>query len=189
MNIEKVEKILIVVDMINGFVKEGAMADKYIANIVPNIIKLVEEYNTDNQGVIFIKDSHEKNSIEFSSYPEHCLKGTIESELIDELKEYEENAMLVFEKNSTSALFAENFIQSIDKMKNLKEVVIVGCCTDICVLNLAIPLKNYFNQKNRNVKIIVPKNAVETYNSETHNREEYNEIAFKLLNMSGIIVK
>ena len=86
----------------------------------------------------------------------------------------------------TSAMYAENFLTDIDKLKNLKQVTIVGCCTDICVLNLAIPLNNYFNQKNRNIEIIVPKNAVETFDSEMHKRYEYNEIAFKLMAQAGI---
>jgi len=46
--------------------------------------------------------------------------------------------------------------------------------------------KNYFNQENKNIEIIVPKNAVETFNSDAHNRDEYNEIAFKLLVQAGI---
>lgn len=73
-------------------------------------------------------------------------------------------------------------------MENLKEVTVVGCCTDICVLNLALPLKNYFNQKNKNIEIYVPQNAVETYDAPNHNRKEYNEIAFKLLTQAGIKV-
>ena len=169
--------------MVNGFVREGAMADSYIEHIVPEILNKINEYK---DGLIFVKDCHERNSVEFNSYPVHCLKKTRESELIDELKEYEKNALYVYEKNSTSAIFAEDFISNLDKLENLKEIVITGCCTDICVLNLAIPLKNYFNQKNKNIEIIVPKNAVETYNSENHNREEYNKMAFKLLSQSGI---
>ena len=77
----------------------------------------------------------------------------------------------------------------LDNLKDLKEVVIGGCCTDICVLNLAIPLKNYFNQVDREVRITVPKSIVETYHAEgVHDRDEYNEIAFKLLRLSGINV-
>ena len=38
------KKLLVIIDMINGFVKEGALADKQINNITPNIIKLIEEY-------------------------------------------------------------------------------------------------------------------------------------------------
>ena len=71
-------------------------------------------------------------------------------------------------------------------MTNLEEVIIIGCCTDICILNLAIPLQNYFDQKDRNITITVPKNAVETYDAPNHNRDEYNEIAFKLMVQAGI---
>lgn len=187
MNKKEIENLLIVVDMVNGFVREGTMADSYIEHIIPEIEKLVQINNSSNNFTIFIKDCHEKESIEFESFPEHCLKGTSESELVEELKKYE-NKENCYEKNSTSAIFAENFINDISLMENLKKVTIVGCCTDICVLNLALPLKNYFNQKNRNIEIEVPKKAVETFNSEMHNREEYNEIAFKLLNQAGIKV-
>ena len=71
-------------------------------------------------------------------------------------------------------------------MKNLKEVVITGCCTDICVLNLAIPLQNYFDEQNRRVDIIVPQNTVETYDSPQHQKDEYNKMAFSLMEQAGI---
>lgn len=182
MNKSELEKIIIVVDMVNGFVREGAMADSYIEHIIPEIVKIVEG---NKENTIFIKDCHEKGCSEFACYPEHCLKGTSESELVEEFKKYE-NKDNTYEKNSTSAMFANNFINDIDKMKKLKEVIIVGCCTDICVLNLAIPLNNYFNQTDRKIEIKIPINAVETYNSDMHNRDEYNEIAFKLLKQAGI---
>ena len=38
------KKLLIIVDMVNGFVKEGPMADNYINNITPNIINLIQEF-------------------------------------------------------------------------------------------------------------------------------------------------
>ena len=74
-------------------------------------------------------------------------------------------------------------------MKNLTELVITGCCTDICIMNLAIPLKNFFNQINRNVNIIVPENAVDTYNIPgVHDRDEWNEMAFRFMKQAGIQV-
>lgn len=105
--------------------------------------------------------------------------------MVDELREFE-NQVIVFEKNSTSAMFAQGFMKMLNEMEDLQEVVIIGCCTDICVINLAIPLQNFFDEHNRIVKIIIPKNAVETYDSPTHPREEYNEIAFKLMSQTGI---
>ena len=46
-------------------------------------------------------------------------------------------------------------------MKKLKEIVICGCCTDICVINLAIPLDNYFDEFNKDIDIII-KNFIKT---------------------------
>ena len=71
-------------------------------------------------------------------------------------------------------------------MQNLKEIVVTGCCTDICVLNLVIALRNYFDQFNKKIDIIVPTNCVDTYNNVNHNREDYNNMAFKLMEQGGI---
>ena len=50
-----VNEILIIVDMVNGFVREGAMADKYIEHIIPEQIKLINNLD-DMKQLIFIKD-------------------------------------------------------------------------------------------------------------------------------------
>ena len=185
-DLEKIEKLLINVDMVNRFVRKGAMADSYIKHIIPEQIKLMKKVeDSDSEIIVIIKDTHNEKCMEFKKYPMHCVEGTDEAELIEELLKFEEKA-LIYKKNSTSAIFAPNFLLDIEKMKNLKEVVIIGCCTDICVINLAIPLQNYFDQHNKNILIKVPKNAVETYNSPSHNREEYNEMAFKLMEQAGI---
>jgi len=183
-NFKNIKKLLINVDMVKGFVKTGAMADPYIQHIIPEQIRLMNEIG-ENAAIAIIKDTHKANCREFKRYPVHCVEGTEEAELADELKQFEK-AAIIYEKNSTSTIYAENFLNDIDKMENLEEVSIIGCCTDICVLNLAIPLQNYFDQKDRNVTITVPKNAVETYDAPIHNREEYNELAFKLMKQAGI---
>lgn len=183
--LEKVEKLVINVDMVNGFVKKGAMADSYIEHIIPEHIKLINQIKEKEEAIVIIKDNHKKNCREFNRYPVHCIEGTEEAQLVEELKQFEENAM-VYQKNSTSTIYAPNFLEDIDKMINLKEIIIIGCCTDICILNLAIPLQNYFDQKDREVIITIPKNAVETYDAPNHNREEYNEMAFKLMAQAGI---
>ncbi len=183
--LKEIRELLIIVDMVNGFVREGIMADSYIEHIIPEQIRLIKEFLEKKEGIAFVKEAHSEDSIEFKTFPKHCVKGTSEAELVDELKPYEKDA-LVYEKNCTSAMFAKNFLRDIDEMINLRNVVITGCCTDICDMNLAIPLKNYFNEYNREVDIYVPVNAVETYNSPNHNRDEYSEMSFKLMNQSGI---
>ena len=184
-DLKKINTLLINVDMVNGFVKKGAMADSFIQHIIPEHIKIMKKIKQQGGTIAIIKDTHKKNAREFKRYPEHCVEFTEEAELVEELKCFEEDA-IVYKKNSTSAIYAPNFLNDIDKMINLKEVIIIGCCTDICVINLAIPLQNYFDEHNRDIKISIPKNAVETYNSPEHNRDEYNEMAFKLMKQAGI---
>ena len=72
-------------------------------------------------------------------------------------------------------------------MVNLKRVIIVGCCTDICIQNFAIALRNFFDQMNMDVEIIVPKNAVETFHiPEVHDRKINNERAYTVMENTGI---
>ena len=183
--LEKVERLLVVVDVINGFLNEGNMKDSYITHIVPGIEKIVKEYIANELCEIFyIRDSHKKDAIEFKKFPLHCLEGSSESEMVDELKKYEEYVR-VYKKNSTSAIFAKGLLEDIKMMENLKEVVVVGCCSDICVLNFALPLINYFDENNINVKVVIREDLIETYDSSNHNREEYNRITKLLLTQAG----
>ena len=184
-NLEEIKRLLIIVDMVNGFVREGTMSDPYIEHIIPEQLRLIEESMINNDTIVFIKDSHKKGCSEFTKFPIHCLEGTSESELVKEFVPYEDNA-LVYKKNSTSAIFAKGFINDINKMKKLRKIIVTGCCTDICIMNLAIPLQNLFDEANKTVEIIVPTNAVETYAAPNHNREEYNNMAFKFMEQSGI---
>ncbi len=180
------QKTLYIVDMVNGFVREGKLHDGRIAATIPEQIKLIERFRRENQGVAFIKENHGEGSVEFKTFPPHCIAGTSEAELVDELKPYESSS-LVYPKNSTSAVFAPNILTDIESMVNLREIVAVGCCTDICVLNFLIPLINYFNQINREIKIFAVKDATQTYNIPGfHDAEYYNKIAYELMAQSGI---
>lgn len=183
------KKLLLVIDMVNGFVKEGALADKKINNITPNIINLIKENIKNNNDIISVQEGHNEKSKEFENFPYHCILGTEEAELIDELKPFEHN-MKVIRKNSTSGFVTKEFMEYIEQnKKELDEIVITGCCTDLCVMNFALPLKTYINEYDLNIKVIIYKNAVETYDAPNHNRKEYNEMAFKIMEQNGIKIK
>lgn len=184
----EIKRLLVVIDLVNGFVREGTMADKYIEHIIPECEKLVKEFLKRGDEVAYVQDYHKINCTEFERFPTHCVEGTSESEMVEELQKYIPE-VFVFVKNSTSAMAAEYGLRILlNSLKSLEEVVIVGCCTDICVLNCAIPMQNYFDELDRKVTVVVPKNAVETYELPDHSREEYNEIAFKLLAQAGVKV-
>lgn len=183
--LEEIRTLLIIVDVLNGFIREGKMADPYTAHVIPEIVRLAEMTIEEGGAIAFIKDNHELGCREFDRYPEHCVKGTSEAEVVDELKPYEKDA-LVYYKNSTSAIFAPHFMEDIMRMKNLRRVIGSGLEADICDMNLFIPLNNYFDETNRNVEIIVPENAVETFDGVGHDRDEYRNMAFKLMEQGGI---
>ncbi len=184
--LEVVKRGLIIVDMVNGFVKEGALADPTIKEIIDENVRLAKEFMESEDPVMAFRDAHTAESTEFDSFPPHCLEGSAESELIDELKELGDY-IKVINKNSTSGMFAPGFVDYINSMGKLSEVVITGCCTDICIINLAIPLKNFFNQANKAIEVIVPENAVATYHiDDVHDRDQYTDMSFKLMAQAGI---
>ncbi len=91
-------------------------------------------------------------------------------------------------KDSTSGLFASDVMDYL-KYTKPEEVVVTGCCTDICVLNLVLDLRNFFNQNKIDCNIIVYKELVDTYDSPKHNKEEFNNMGFILMEQCGAKVE
>lgn len=186
-NFKMYNKCLIVVDMVNGFVRSGVLHDEEIAKTIPFQIKLVKETLNAEELVIFIKDTHNINSKEFKrfGYTTHCLKDTYESELVDELKVFEnKNNTISIEKNSTSFMEAPQFRKIIKELDNVSEYDIVGCCTDICVVNGTIGLANYMDEWNKDVNISVFEEGIATY--AENNRQNYVDAAKLLMEQQGI---
>lgn len=186
-NLKVYETALIVVDMVNGFVNEGVLHDKNIKKIVPRQLELLEEAEKKGSLIILVKDTHNKNATEFKRFGNttHCIQGTSEAELIDELKPFEQkDNVITVEKNSTSLMESPEFREIVKQSKNLKEVNFVGCCTDICVFNGAMGLANYYDEWNRDVTINVHEDAIATYSEDE--REEYVQSAKLLMKQQGI---
>lgn len=184
-NFEEIEEVLIIVDTVNGFMVGGLMANPKAMHIVPKQIKLIEKILERNGLLIFAKECHDDNSTEFNDFPSHCLAGSWESELIEELKPYEKYGITI-EKNSTSFVFARGFLTLMKLLKNLKRVYGNGVCGDICVPNGFMPLKNYFDQNNRNVEIVIPLDSIDTFDSFNHDRFEYQHASNMLMEQTGI---
>lgn len=174
----------VVVDMINGFAKEGTLADPAIAAAAEPIADLLDKTNAKT---LFLCDCHEPECAEFESFPPHCLKGSKESDIIDELKSYPGQ---VIEKNAISAFGLQEMQDWADALPDHSDIIVTGCCTDLCVLQFVLPLQSRFNQKDRKgMRIIVPVDAVETYHLEgIHSAEDWNAFALKNMEMNGVKV-
>ena len=186
-NLKVYKGVLIVVDMVNGFVNEGVLHDSNINKIVPRQIELIKEHLANNNLVIFIKDTHNIDAREFKRFgnTKHCVKGTRECELIDELKGFENNKNVIsIEKNSTSFMEAPEFRKIIKELVNVKKVDIIGCCTDICVFNGSMGLANYFDEHNIDADVFVHTDAIATFNES--NRQKWVDAAMLLMEQQGI---
>ena len=186
-NLKVYKGMLIVVDMVNGFVREGVLHDEKITEVIPRQLELIKEAKHRGDLIVFVKDTHDEDAIEFKRFgnTKHCVRGTREAELVDEFRELEkEDDTISIEKNSTSYMEAEEFRNLIGDMTNLERVDVVGCCTDICDLNGTMGLANYFDQHNRDVSINVHTDAVATYAEDA--RKNYVDAAYLLMEQQGI---
>lgn len=181
------KKLLVIIDMVNGFVKEGNLADEKINKITPSIISLIKEFISEGEPIITFRDSHSIDDPEMKDYPVHCLKGTYESLLIDELVPYKDH-FIDIEKNTTNG-FETNTFKNYIKNNYFDEIIVTGCCTDICVETFSSSLQKYIVNKKLETKIIVIENCVYTFDSNTHNAITCHKESLERLKDLGIIIK
>ncbi len=181
-----IKELVINIDMVNGFVKEGPLAAPSIMRVVPRQIEILEEAKRDKDTeIIFIRDCHTKDSVEFKSFGPHCLEETSETEIIDELQVYEDKT---FFKNCTNLIFAEGMQEYLKGQTELKRVSVMGCLSEICVLNGAIGLRTFFDQNNMDVEVCVHADAIDTYKAPNHDADAINIQAVNMMQANGIKV-
>lgn len=186
--LREVRELLITIDMVNGFVKEGPLAAPSIMRIVPRQIELLDEASKDDKtGIVFVRDSHPIDAVEFKTYGPHCIKGTKETEVIDELKKYEDIGLTYF-KNSTNLMYATFFFEDLIKLYKLERVRLMGCLSEVCVENGAIGLRTFFDAINKDVEVCVHEDAIDTFDAPLHNADLRNKEALNKMEANGVKV-
>lgn len=185
---EASRSVLIVVDMINGFVKEGKLSSPRVFQINDRVAVLAKECLNRAIPVLAFADSHGAQSPEFLSYPCHCIAGTRESELTDELKKLD--GLHVIKKNSTNGYLEPEFRDYLDKHPEKDTFLVTGCCTDLCVQQFCLTLKTAFNREDRPCRIVVPADLTATFDLPAHNGGFCDISAYFNMSINGIeIVK
>lgn len=149
---------LVVVDVLNGFctVGYGPIApqepDEQIATMVSESDRLARTFVERGWPVLAFLDTHEPGKPE-PPYPTHCEKGTGEEKLVPELEWLENNPLATLVTKDC----INGFIGSIDldtgrnvfldwiSDRKLEVLVVVGICTDICVMDFVITLLSVRN--------------------------------------------
>lgn len=175
---------VVLIDLINGFVKEGALSSERLAFVLPAAAGLLSYCNRIDIPVIAFADSHNVKSPEFSFFPAHCIKSSTECEIADEIKSAGE--YILIQKNCTNGCMTNAFQEFKIHHPEIKHYIVAGIATDICVLQFALTLLSQFHQYNKECRIVVPINLVETYDSTSHNGTLMNAAALKIMSDSGI---
>lgn len=177
---------LLIIDMVNGFAREGALASPRVEALIPAIARLQEQAKERGLPILAFGDCHPADSLEFNAYPPHCIQGTTESEMVAELAVV--GGYLFIPKNSTNGCIEPAFQSWLAEHPAVDTFVVVGDCTDICILQFALTLKTQFNRQNRVSRIIVPINGVDTFNAPNHDGDLLHVAALNIMIGNGIEV-
>lgn len=183
------QKALYMIDMNNGFVNFGEMANPEYNKLVPEQLRLIEKFRKEQELVNFILEGHDKDALEFRSYPEHCVFGTDEALLIPEfIGEQNLPNTRTYYKNSINGMLNRNLQDDLVKLKNLKEIVLGGVCADLCVMDFGRTQLRFLDEINKDVVMYVVKSCIDTFDAPGHNRDEWLDIAYKVLAQAGAII-
>ncbi|CBI38515.3 unnamed protein product, partial [Vitis vinifera] len=138
---------LVLVDVVNGFCTVGAgnlapvRPDKQISGMVDESVRLARVFCEKKWPVFAFLDSHHPDIPE-PPYPPHCIAGTDESKLVPALQwlENEPNVTIRCKDCIDGFLGAiekdgSNVFVDWVKTNQIKIILVVGICTDICVLD------------------------------------------------------
>lgn len=155
------------VDMINGFCHEGVLSSPRVKSIIPAVVSAFKgAHALGVRNFVLAQDCHSPDAVEFAAFPPHCQIGTSEAATIPELAELSfADLYTVVAKNSLSAFHGTHLGEWLEEHRDLSVAVVVGNCTDLCVHQMAMHLRLYANAHNRPLRVIVPANAVQTYDT------------------------
>ncbi len=141
-------KALLVVDMLNDFVKAddnycGKLVVPGASALVEGIAYLVKCARENGVMVAYANDAHSSDDPEFQSWPPHAVEGTYGAEVIKELAPKDSD--MVFRKRHLS-VFTNSSIDRILRENGVDEIYVVGVATEYCVKNAVLDgLKNGYS--------------------------------------------
>lgn len=166
-------------DMVVGFCGEGALASPRVAGIVEPVVSLFQRaHDVGVRYFVLAQDTHSEKAEEFNAFPPHCLRGTSESDTIPELKRLPfSDTFTVVEKNSLDPSLGTGLESWLDSHSELEDLIVVGDCTDLCTYSSAMYLRLRANARGLKQRVVVPANAVQTYDMPIETAREIGALA------------
>ena len=132
------DKLLVVVDMQNDFIS-GSLGSRDAQAIVEKVCKKIDGWD---QYVAFTMDTHYEDYLETPEGKripvKHCINETRGWRLEDNVDSRHTKGTFVVYKDS----FGSPILLDVVKELEIKEVQLVGVCTDICVVSNALLIRS-----------------------------------------------
>ena len=154
------KRVVIVVDMLRGFLEEGnpLFCGEEARQIIPRVKELLRREVAEGSPILYLVDTHDPDDLEFQMFPRHCVRGTEETEIVPELADFPGEKIL---KNRYSGFFNTNLEELLEEL-GAEELVVVGVCTDICVMHTVA------DARNRDYPVTVYSDCVATFDPQMH---------------------
>lgn len=160
-------KALIVIDYTNDFVDGSLPVGQPAVDLNGRIAHIAQRFLDQGDLVVMAVDLHEAGDPyhpETKLFPPHNIRGTLGRQLYGKLQQvYERNrkTILWMDKTRYSAFCGTPLEQKL-RERAIREVYLVGVCTDICVLHTAV------DAYNKGFAITVYQDAVASFNETGH---------------------
>lgn len=133
-------QILAVIDMQNDFI-DGALGTKEAVSIVDKVADYIRNFDGE---VVYTRDTHFEGYLDTQEGKRlpvpHCIKGTEGWEICGALKALQNEDTRIFDKLTFGSTELAEYLKTVS---DLNTVVLVGLCTDICVISNAMVIKAY----------------------------------------------
>ncbi|HHW14055.1 MAG TPA: cysteine hydrolase [Firmicutes bacterium] len=154
-------KALLVIDMLEDFLSPGGTL--YIGpeagRVIPAVAAEVNRARSEGWTVIFVCDAHRANDREFETFPAHCLCGSPGAAILAQLAPSPGEPVIT--KRRYSAFFGTDLDLTL-RERGIDELVLVGVCTNICVLYTAA------DARMRNYEVTVVAQATASFDRAAH---------------------
>ena len=143
-------RLLIVVDMQKDFV-DGALGTAEAQAIVPAVCEKIQKFDG---AIIVTQDTHQANYLdtqEGSILPvTHCVQNTpgweLDAKVYAAVKSRGDAAIRSVMKPTFGSVELGEYLVDKGHDADIEEIVLVGLCTDICVISNALVLKTFLSE-------------------------------------------
>ncbi|MDO5048139.1 MAG: isochorismatase family cysteine hydrolase [Anaerococcus sp.] len=164
-------KALINIDYTNDFVADdGALtAGKPAQALEAYIVKLTRDFYDKGDFVVFAIDDHKKDDTyhpESKLFPAHNIHNTkgqaLYGSLMDLYERIKDDERVYYYHKRRYSAFAGSDLDIRLREMGIKEIHLVGVCTDICILHTAIDAYNL------GYDLVVHEKGVGSFNQKSH---------------------